>query len=91
MISTMGTIYQRIRQYSRMLGKRIPNDIFATNTSYDRAMCRNSKVYPDPEVFRPERFLVEEGKEAPLDPSKIAFGFGRRLGNMAFSFIQFLY
>ena len=28
--------------------------------------------------FNPERFISREGKEPEFDPSKIAFGYGRR-------------
>lgn len=36
------------------------------------------KEYPDPEVFRPERFLSAPGNRLQRDPSKVTFGFGRR-------------
>ncbi|THH03671.1 hypothetical protein EW145_g6097 [Phellinidium pouzarii] len=44
--------------------------------------------YPDPDTFRPERFLVGQGQcaegetrptKVPRDPSKVTFGFGRRI------------
>ena len=42
-------------------------------------MLHNEDDYPDPAVFKPERFL-KDGKLDPdiRDPSMIAFGFGRR-------------
>lgn len=39
-------------------------------------MCRNENVYPDPEEFRPERYI--DGISENGDPSNIIFGFGRR-------------
>ncbi|KAI0718536.1 CyP450 monooxygenase [Cerioporus squamosus] len=45
------------------------------------AMSRHPKHYPDPDVFKPERFLTAEGgpNEAILHPREYAFGFGRRI------------
>ncbi|OBZ68830.1 O-methylsterigmatocystin oxidoreductase [Grifola frondosa] len=42
------------------------------------AMLRDETLYPDPDVFRPERWLSKE-YDAKLDPWGIAFGFGRRI------------
>jgi len=43
------------------------------------AMLQDPQEYPDPGVFMPERFLPGPGERMPRDPSKIAFGFGRRV------------
>lgn len=42
-------------------------------------MLHNPDDYPEPEIFRPERF-IEDGKLNPKvrDPLTLAFGFGRR-------------
>jgi hypothetical protein len=48
--------------------------------NYDgRAICRDPEMYPDPDTFKPERFLKSnDGATLPLDPRAIAFGIGRR-------------
>ncbi|KAH8103709.1 cytochrome P450 [Phellopilus nigrolimitatus] len=43
------------------------------------AMARNAEMYPEPDKFRPERWLCADGKLSPLDVNKVAFGFGRRI------------
>ena len=47
---------------------------------YSRAMLHNEYVYPEPHLFRPERFLDASGNLDPSvpDPGVAAFGFGRR-------------
>jgi cytochrome P450 len=41
-----------------------------------RAMAYDEKVYPNPEIFDPTRFL---GEDQQMDPMKFIFGFGRRI------------
>ncbi len=44
-----------------------------------RLMSQDPAVYPEPDIFRPERFLEsEKGSNVQRDPAKISFGFGRR-------------
>lgn len=45
-----------------------------------RAMMKDPSVYPDADVFRPERFLNEDGSinTTMRDPFTVVFGFGRR-------------
>ena len=43
-----------------------------------RAMTRNETLYPNPEDFKPERFLLQDGSLNNHDPTTV-FGFGRRL------------
>jgi cytochrome P450 len=44
-------------------------------------MLRDEKLYPDPDVFNPERFMekVDEEITKKRDPRNACFGFGRRL------------
>ena len=42
------------------------------------------EVFRDPEEFRPERYLLKDGKlnpDIPRDPDNAVFGFGRRSVN----------
>ncbi|KAI0800093.1 cytochrome P450 [Fomes fomentarius] len=59
-------------------GYRIPAKTAIVNSPW--AYARDPKVYPDPETFKPERFL-KDGILDPnvLNPSNIVFGFGRRI------------
>ncbi|THU98690.1 cytochrome P450 [Dendrothele bispora CBS 962.96] len=42
-------------------------------------ILRDPEMYPDPDSFKPERFLQQPGKKLPLHPAQFAFGFGRRV------------
>lgn len=47
--------------------------------SVRRAISRDPDVYPEPDAFKPERFLTQNGGVSDLnDPKKFVFGFGRR-------------
>ena len=48
-------------------------------SSPPRAMLRDENDYPDPESFKPERYLKNGLPDLSVrDPSTIVFGFGRR-------------
>ncbi|EMD32760.1 hypothetical protein CERSUDRAFT_118484 [Gelatoporia subvermispora B] len=44
------------------------------------AMTQRPDEYPDPSVFRPERFMKQDGHvPESIDPANMVFGFGRRV------------
>ncbi|THH28087.1 hypothetical protein EUX98_g6102 [Antrodiella citrinella] len=57
-------------------GYRIPESSMIIANIW--GMSQNTDIYPDPEIFRPERFLYNPNDEL-MDPKNIIFGFGRRL------------
>ncbi|KDR68864.1 hypothetical protein GALMADRAFT_145895 [Galerina marginata CBS 339.88] len=50
----------------------------ATSSRKTPAMLHDERLYPEPSKFHRDRFLHGEGRTPQLDPSNIAFGFGRR-------------
>ncbi|THU90948.1 cytochrome P450 [Dendrothele bispora CBS 962.96] len=60
-------------------GYRIPKHSIVLPNMW--AMFHNEEVYPDPEPFKPERFLHPDGtlNGAVQAPEEIVFGFGRRI------------
>ncbi|KAJ7803823.1 cytochrome P450 [Mycena olivaceomarginata] len=59
-------------------GYRIPAGSVVVGNAW--ALLQDETMYPNPEAFRPERFLLD-GKLNPAirDPETVAFGFGRRI------------
>ena len=48
-------------------------------TTYRRAILHNPEQYPEPEEFKPERFLKDGVLDPTVqDPNSAAFGYGRR-------------
>ncbi|KAJ3488150.1 hypothetical protein NLI96_g3051 [Meripilus lineatus] len=59
-------------------GYHIPGGSMVTPNIW--AMSRNEEIYPDPEDFRPERFLAHNEREkGTTNPRDFVFGFGRRI------------
>ncbi|RPD69164.1 cytochrome P450 [Lentinus tigrinus ALCF2SS1-7] len=60
-------------------GYRIPVGSLVISNTW--AYSRDTKYYPEPETFKPERFLLDSGELNPdvLDPAEMAFGYGRRI------------
>ncbi|TBU23431.1 O-methylsterigmatocystin oxidoreductase [Dichomitus squalens] len=61
------------------MGYRIPKGSIVLSNIW--SYSRDERYYPDPEAFRPERFLTEERKldSTVLNPSHFVFGYGRRI------------
>lgn len=59
---------------SRVYEAHRPRDV-------DRAMLHDPVAYPDPDEFRPERFMRDGQLDLTVthDPALFAFGFGRRI------------
>ncbi|KAF7330594.1 Cytochrome P450 [Mycena sanguinolenta] len=59
-------------------GYRIPANSIVIGNAW--AILHDEAIYPDPHSFKPERFLLNDGKLNPAirDPETVAFGFGRR-------------
>ncbi|TFY66988.1 hypothetical protein EVJ58_g1910 [Rhodofomes roseus] len=71
-------IPHRTIQPDEYRGYNIPADSMVIANIW--AMTRDEASYPQPEVFRPERFLEMDHQALQLlDPRNIAFGFGRRV------------
>jgi hypothetical protein len=53
--------------------------LLVSQTLLPRAMLNDERVYPEPRIFKPERFLKNGELDRSIrDPVDIAFGFGRR-------------
>ncbi|EJT98940.1 cytochrome P450 [Dacryopinax primogenitus] len=53
--------------------------VFSIPIDHARAMTHDPAFYPDPNIFRPERFLTLEGKlRTVIEDGREVFGFGRR-------------
>ena len=46
---------------------------------YFRAILHDPEMYPDPEEFKPERFLDEDGSVRDDPALSLAFGIGKRI------------
>ncbi|KZT37988.1 cytochrome P450 [Sistotremastrum suecicum HHB10207 ss-3] len=72
-----------MRREEEYRGWRIPKGSYVISNLW--GITRNADMYPNPNEFRPERFLLksqggdcETANDIPLDPSRISFGYGRR-------------
>jgi cytochrome P450 len=72
--STFGLPRRTPAEGALILGEFIPGGTSVSMSAY--VAHRNEQVFPDPEVYRPERWLEESGKE--LQPYFITFSAGAR-------------
>ncbi|XP_043266373.1 probable cytochrome P450 304a1 [Venturia canescens] len=73
---TPWSVFHRTTEATTLMGYDIPNNtVVITNLSH---MHNDPEFWGDPENFRPERFLTEDGKALAKDYT-FAFGLGRRV------------
>ncbi|GJJ06167.1 hypothetical protein Clacol_000356 [Clathrus columnatus] len=71
------SVPHRVSQHDVYKGYDIPKGSIIFSNIW--AMTRDKKYFPDPDVFRPERFLSGELPDLRVvDPLQTVFGFGRR-------------
>jgi len=84
MISIEGMIFLQILWSFRISGQWIHQYItgfgsYVLCCHTGRAMTRDERMYPKPELFNPDRFMNQDKTKADLtDPKDFIFGFGRR-------------
>ncbi len=52
---------------------------FEAHLRYFRAILHDPEVYPDPEQFKPERFLNKDGSVRDDPTLSFVFGYGKRI------------
>ncbi|KAI0753236.1 CyP450 monooxygenase [Daedaleopsis nitida] len=76
LVTPMGMMHGTIGE-DEYRGYRIPAGSAVINNLW--AYAHDPKIYPDPDSFKPERFLKDDQLDPEVtDPSSIVFGFGRR-------------
>ena len=85
MMSTKVISFLRTRLSSETSGKPVSQCHDSANV-HRRAMSYDENTYPEPEVFRPERYLnLTKTEMDAIDPRNFVFGFGRRCAEFCYS------
>ena len=57
----------------------LASHLSSVHLRYLRAILHDPRLYPDPEAFKPERFLNEDGTVRDDPAISLAFGVGKRI------------
>ncbi|OSD06672.1 CyP450 monooxygenase [Trametes coccinea BRFM310] len=76
-VAPLGVAHRCMRE-DEYRGWRIPESAIVMPNAW--AILHDPETFPDPDEFRPERFLKDGRPNTDvLDPGSVAFGFGRRI------------
>lgn len=76
-IAIEGSVYPREPSSGLTYGK-ISSSNYHLGFYSARSILHDETIFPEPDAFRPERFLGDNMMDRATDPSILAFGFGRR-------------
>jgi hypothetical protein len=72
------TLSKRVYNGGQRVVSRFPNHLNVYLRRF-RAILHDPEVYPDPEEFKPERFLNEDGSVRDDPTLSLVFGIGKRI------------
>jgi cytochrome P450 len=64
---------------NHILKQFLSRQVVLLRRNHDRAILHDPELYPDPEAFKPERFLNQDGSFRDDPTISLAFGAGRRI------------
>jgi hypothetical protein len=70
-------VYRRDSDWKYMVGR--PFYVLKVDSALFRAVTRNPALYPEPDVFKPERFLNADGTLVDDPILTTVFGYGKRI------------
>ena len=77
-LGTLITPYKRIDNGGQRMVRRLHNHLSVYLRRF-RAILHDPEMYPDPEEFKPERFLDEDGSVRDDPTLSLVFGIGKRI------------